>query len=220
VRPYSEMPSPVLTLLLLFGGDDLEQVLATREILLSAHDPYRDAEIELGGERIPLAANYTAGYGLWLARSGFATQSLRTLLGRENGIDRPHVYLMQPYDPQRRIIVMLHGLGSSPEAWVNLANEVLGDEALRREFQIWQVYYPTNVPMAFNQAAIRRALSQTLRHFDAQGDAAASRDIVLIGHSMGGVLSRLLVSSSEDRLWGWLQEDRQLSPERLARVRE
>lgn len=59
---------------------------------------------------------------------------------------------MQPYDPGRRIILMLHGLASSPEAWVNLANEIQGDETLRRNFQIWQVYYPTNMPVVLNPA--------------------------------------------------------------------
>ncbi|MFO4987017.1 alpha/beta hydrolase, partial [Salmonella enterica subsp. enterica serovar 1,4,[5],12:i:-] len=93
---------------------------------------------------------------LWLARSGFNRQSLRTLFGRGNGIDRPHLYMMQPYDPQRRIILMLHGLASSPEAWVNVANEIQGDDDLRRHYQIWQVYYPTNAPIVLNHAAIRR----------------------------------------------------------------
>src|SRR5690606_2862968 len=138
--------------------------------------------------------------GLWLARSGFARQSLRTLFGREQGITRPHLYLMQPFDPDRRILLLVHGLASSPEAWVNVANEVMGDEALRREFQIWQVYYPTNMPLALNQAAIRSIFTDTLQHFDPQGTARASHDTVVIGHSMGGVLARLLVSSSGDRL--------------------
>ena len=47
---------------------------------------------------------------------------------------------------------MLHGLASSPEAWVELASEILGDEALRQHYQIWQVYYPTNMPIALNHA--------------------------------------------------------------------
>ena len=51
---------------------------------------------------------------------------------------------------------MLHGLASSPEAWINTANEVLGDEVLRRGYQIWQVYYPTNAPLPYNNAEIRR----------------------------------------------------------------
>ncbi|MCD9047312.1 alpha/beta fold hydrolase [Luteimonas sp. MHLX1A] len=215
---WSEMPSPGMTLLFRFPGDDLAAILSTREVRVSAHDPYRDTDIELHGQQVPLAANFTAGYGLWLARSGFARQSLRTLLGREDGIDRPHLYLMQPFDPDRRIILMIHGLASSPEAWVNVANEVMGDATLRRHFQVWQVYYPTNAPIGLNHVAIRRILGEALRHFDPTGTAAASRDMVLIGHSMGGVIGRLMVSSSGDMLWDQLIEARDIDDGRLQRV--
>ncbi len=217
-RAYSEMPSPALTLLIRFAGNDLDSLLATRELTISAHDPYSEHAIHLHGLDVPLAANYSAGYGLWLARSGFNRQSLQTLFGREEGITRPHLYLMQPYDPDRRILLMIHGLASSPEAWVNVANEVMGDETLRREFQIWQVYYPTNAPLVLNQAAIRRVFTDTLRHFDPQGTAQASRDIVLIGHSMGGVLSRLLVSTSDEQLWDWARANYELDDGRLQRA--
>ena len=101
---WTEMPATAITALLRFPGENLAQVLSTHEVELSAHDPYRDARFELQGQDVPLAANFTAGYGLWLARSGFNRQSLRSLFGREQGIDRPHLYLMQPYDPERRII--------------------------------------------------------------------------------------------------------------------
>ncbi|MGO1718925.1 MAG: esterase/lipase family protein [Luteimonas sp.] len=216
---YSEMPSPALTVLFRFGGDDLESVLATGEVQVSVHDPYRESVIQLHGQDVPLAANYTAGYGLWLARSGFNRQSLQTLFGRGQGIDRAHVYLMQPYDPDRRIIVMVHGLASSPEAWVNVANEILGDETLRQSFQVWQVYYPTNLPIAFNHASLREVLDETLQSLDPGRSARASRDIVLVGHSMGGVLSRLLVSSSGDQLWDQMVASRELDDGRLERVR-
>lgn len=135
-----------------------------------------------------MAANFTSAYGLWLARSGFSTQALRTVLGRAGGIETPHVFLLQPYDPNRRVIVILHGLASSPEAWINVANEVLGDERLRSRYQIWQVHYPTNLPLAYNNAEIRAALRATFHHFDPTGAAAASNNVVVIGHSMGGVL--------------------------------
>ena len=217
-RPFSEMPSPTLTLLIRFPGEDLAGVLAAQELLISAHDPYVDDVIGLHGLHVPLSANYSAGYGLWLARSGFNRQSLQTLFGREEGITRPHLYMMQPYDPDRRILLMIHGLASSPEAWVNVANEVLGDEVLRREFQIWQVYYPTNVPLVLNQSAIRRAFTSTLRHVDPEGTARASRDSVLIGHSMGGVLARLLVSTADEQLWDWARANYELDDGRLQRA--
>ncbi|KQP39050.1 triacylglycerol lipase [Pseudorhodoferax sp. Leaf274] len=203
-RPFDATRFPAITALLRFEGDTLPDVLAGRAVQLMLYDPYRSAQAPLAAERVPLAANFTAGYGLWLARAGFATQSLRTLFGLSDGIVRPRIQLMQPYDPDRRTIVMLHGLASSPEAWINVANEVLGDELLRQNYQIWQVYYPSNAPLAFNQKAIRDVLLQTLAHFDPGGRAKASRDMVLVGHSMGGVLARLLVSSSGDGLWATL----------------
>lgn len=194
---WSEMPAPPITVLLHFEGQDLDAVLTTHEATFSVHDPYREASATLGRRSLPLAANFTAGYGLWLARSGFSGQSLSTFFGHgARGIKRPHVYLMQPYDPQRRIIVMLHGLASSPEAWVDLANEILGDEVLRQQYQVWQVYYPTNIPTALSHAAIRDALTQTLAQFDPTGQAPASRDLVVIGHSLGGIIARLMVSSA------------------------
>ncbi|CAB3767227.1 hypothetical protein LMG29542_05559 [Paraburkholderia humisilvae] len=201
IRPFREMPSPNVTALIWFSQGTLEQVLSSREVILSVYDPYREASIELHGQTVPLAANFSAGYGIWLARSGFSGQSLRTLFGRSRGIDRPRIYMMQPFDPDRRIVLMLHGLASSPEAWVNVANDILGDEVLREHFQVWQVYYPTNVPILVTLARIRRAVQETLEHFDPGGTSPASCGMVLIGHSMGGVLARLLVSTSDDELW-------------------
>lgn len=198
--PFEESLFPALTVVLRFSGNTLQEVLSTKEVQLQAFDPYRIRQVDMGNSHVPLAGNFSSGYGLWLARSGFSTQALRTLVGLSNGIVKPSIYLMQPYDPNRRTIVMLHGLASSPEAWINVANEVLGDETLRRNYQIWQVYYPTNAPLALNNYAIRQALQRTLQHFDPQGTARASHDITLVGHSMGGVLSRLLVSNSEGKI--------------------
>lgn len=213
--PWSEMPAPSMTFLLHPEGDDLDGVLHTHTVRLTVHDPYVESAIMLRGQRVPLAANFTSGYGVWLARAQFNRQSLRSLLGREGGIDRPHVYLMQPYDPNRRIIVMLHGLASSPEAWVELANEILGDEALRQHYQIWQVYYPTNMPIALNHTMIRRALEDTLAHFDPSGQAS---DFVLVGHSMGGVIARLMVSSSDQSLVQLASDQGRLTPQQIRRI--
>ncbi|MGJ7552377.1 esterase/lipase family protein [Variovorax sp. RB3P1] len=216
--PYRETPFPAVTALLLFDGNTLDEILHTRTLRIAAYDPYRTATVQLAGQEVPLAANFTSGYGLWLARSDFALQALRSLFGSPDGLTQPRIYLMQPYDPDRRTIVMLHGLASSPEAWINVANEVLGDETLRRHYQVWQVYYPTNAPLPLNNLAIRQALEQTLAHFDPTGKAVASNGITLIGHSMGGVLSRLMVSSSEDKLWDALLDSYPMKAAQQERV--
>ncbi len=96
---FSEMPYAPATILLRFEGQTLAEVLRSHLATLVPYDPYRQNEVVLHGQRVPLAGNFTAAYGLWLAKSGFAEQSLRSMLGSARGIDRPHLYLMQPYDP-------------------------------------------------------------------------------------------------------------------------
>ncbi|MGO4393008.1 esterase/lipase family protein [Variovorax sp. M-6] len=205
--PFVENRYPAITALIRFEGKSLQEVMNTRKVELALYDPYERTQATLAGQTVPLTANFTAGYGLWLARSGFSTEALSSLFGLSDGIVRPRIQLMQPYDPKRHIVVMLHGLASSPEAWVNVANEVMGDDTLRRHYQIWQVYYPTNAPLALNLHNIRQALDATLTHYDSQGTALASKDLVLVGHSMGGVLARLLASDSGDKMWETLPPD-------------
>jgi len=216
---WSEMPSPNITVVFRFDAQNLEALLGLHEVTASVHDPLVESELALHGQRVPLSGNFTAGYGLWLARSGFNRQSLYSLFGGEQGIERPHLYMMQPFDPGRRIILMLHGLASSPEAWVNVANEILGDEALRENFQIWQVYYPTNIPVAINHASIRRLLREALLNFDPEGNMPASHDLVVLGHSMGGMIARLMVSSADEQLWEWAMAQHNPDQARLERVR-
>ncbi|MET7140114.1 GPI inositol-deacylase [Xanthomonas sp. PPL139] len=211
---YSDMPTPNLTVLLRFHGRSLKEVLTSHTARVEVHDPSLSERVAMGGVDVPLAANFSAGYGVWMARAGFAAQSLRTLLGLGHGIDRPHVFLTQPYDPNRRVLVLLHGLASSPEAWVNLANDLLGDPQVRARYQIWLVYYPTNLPIPYTHLQVRTALQQTLDQFDPQRRSVSAHDMVLIGHSMGGVLARLMVSSSDgERLWRTLFDGAVLDPQ-------
>ena len=205
-QDFSEMNASPATVLIRFKGNALDEVLNTQELVIQGFDPFSHDQVVVNQQQVPLAANFTGAYGVWLANSGFAKQSLRTLFGREGGIEQAHVFLMQPYDPNRRVLLMVHGLASSPEAWVNMANDLMGDKRIRQNFQIWQVYYPTNMPIALNHVAIRKLVDDTMHHFDPSGQHVASKDMVVVGHSMGGVISRLMISSDNGALDAWLAE--------------
>ncbi|BAV99641.1 conserved hypothetical protein [Lysobacter enzymogenes] len=199
--PYRDTRYLPVTATLRFDGDGLDGVLASSGARMDVYNPYRIDSETIAGRRVPLAANYSAAYGVWLARSDLARLSLTSLLRpKQARAFQPRIYLNQPYDPNKRVIVLIHGLASSPEAWVNLANELLGDETLRRRYQLWQVFYPTNLGMLSNRAAIASALQRTFAHYDPQGDDIASHDAVLVGHSMGGVIGRLLLADSGERV--------------------
>ena len=202
---FSEIPYFATTVIIRFpGGATLDEALADKRARFAVYDPTETDSVELAGRSIPLAGHFTAPYGLWLARSDFDREALRTLLSGGQS-QRAHIFMMQPYDPDKLTVVMIHGLASSPAAWLNLTNEVLGDEDLRRHYQIWQVSYPTNLPIPVNLYQIRSALDETLRSVDPSNCATATHEIVVVGHSMGGVIARLLVSKSSDTIWKIVQ---------------
>ncbi|MBQ6651096.1 MAG: hypothetical protein IJM67_07590, partial [Atopobiaceae bacterium] len=179
--PWREMRYPALTVILDFPGSTLEHVLGSRDAVIHVYDPFKTERVTLRGASVPLAGNFTSGYGLWLARSSFARQSIGTLVGKGDMLESPRVYLMQPYQPDKKTVIMIHGLASSPEAWINVANEIMGDEALARNYQIWQVYYPTSFPLPVSNFEIRKALDQVISAMDPTKNAAASRDMVVVG---------------------------------------
>lgn len=199
--PSREMGYVAASVVLRFPGSSLEQVMEGHEAMLDVYGSARHESISIQGVDVRLAANFTAPYALWLERSRFGRQAKRNLGPRGEDLLEPRVYLMQPYDPDRLTVVLIHGLASSPEAWVDLANELMGDDEIRRRCQIWQVFYRSSAPIPYNYRAIRQALNETLTRYDPDRTATASRGMVLVGHSMGGVITRLLVSDAGDQLW-------------------
>ena len=148
----------------------------------------------MAGKTYPLAANFSTPYGLWLAQNNLGKAAYLTLIDRDDHLTMPHLYMLEPYNPNKKVIVLVHGLASSPEAWIRLTNDIMGDPVLREHFQVWQVFYSTNMPIIESRFQIYALLNQTFAQVDPK--AAAKKDAVLVGHSMGGIIARLLVSDA------------------------
>lgn len=111
------------------------------------------------------------------------------------------IYLIERYDPTRIPILMIHGLQSNPLTWEPLTRAVLSTPDLHQRFQVWHAFYPTGLPPFYTGSRIRAALRAVLAHFDPEGDDLPSRHMAVIGHSMGGVISHMLVSNDDGALW-------------------
>jgi pimeloyl-ACP methyl ester carboxylesterase len=98
-------------------------------------------------------------------------------------------------------VIMVHGLHSTPLAWQQLTNELMGDPEIRRRYQIWHYLYPTGLPFLTSAAEFRDELEAVRRMLDPDGRDFASQNMIVIGHSMGGLLARTLVTDSGDALW-------------------
>ena len=177
------------------SANSIEDILNRPYFKLKAYDPYKYESAQIAQKNYPLAANFSAPYGLWLAQNNLGKSAYLSLIDREERLSMPHLYLLEPYNPNKKVIVLIHGLASSPEAWIRLTNDIMGDPVLRENFQVWQVFYSTNMPILESRFQIYALLQQGFKQVSPS--AAAKKDAVLIGHSMGGILARLLVSDTD-----------------------
>lgn len=115
--------------------------------------------------------------------------------------DLQGLYMLHPYRPGRIPIVFVHGLRSSPLAWLKVINDVRGDPVLRERYQVWLYMYPTGKPLPSTAARLRRDLAELRATIDPDhGDPTLDR-MVLIGHSMGGLISKMMILESGDAIW-------------------
>lgn len=171
----------------------VEEILSPQTPMnVELYNPYHSKTAQINSQTYTLTANYSVPYGLWLSDHQLGKAGYFTLLNREENLRMPHVFMLEPYQPNKKIIVMIHGLASSPETWVSLTNNIMGDQKLRDHYQVWQVFYSTNMPIFESRFQINALLKQAFAQV--QPNTPSAQDAVLIGHSMGGIISRLLVS--------------------------
>src|SRR5262249_44669061 len=109
------------------------------------------------------------------------------------------IRMLEPYQPGKIPVLLVHGLLSSPLTWAPAFNDLTGDPGLRERFQFWTYFYPTSQPYLVTAADLRDELARIRKDLDPQHKDAALDDMVLVAHSMGGLVSKLLtVDSGED----------------------
>lgn len=186
-----------MTAVLVPKGNTIDELQKTTDFSLNIYDPYQFKSVSILNKDFALSANFSAAYGLWSQDNRLGNISYLSLFASPYQQTQPHLFMLEPYNPNKRVIIMMHGLASSPETWIGLTNDIFNDPKLRENFQVWQIFYPTNIPMLENRHQIYDLIERTFKTVDPEQQDVASQHSVLIGHSMGGVIGRLLVSNDD-----------------------
>lgn len=184
----------LLTGLIKPDGNSVLDALSSRKLDIHLYNPYQTESVNILNDDYPLAANFSAGYGLWLSENQLDGVGYLNLITRQPDAQLPKLFMLEPYDPDKRVLIMLHGLASSPATWVNLTNDILNDDKLRDNYQVWQIFYPTNLPILENRYQIQQLINSTYQQTDPNGQNRASQNSVIISHSMGAIIARMMLS--------------------------
>ena len=115
-------------------------------------------DIVLNGKSHQLASNPIAAGGRLkehakrLAKSGFISMIRPARMPR-----KPQIYLLDPYDPDKTALLMVHGLQSTPVAFATIVNALRSDPEIRANYQTWQFYYASGTPVLANALALRES---------------------------------------------------------------
>ncbi len=157
--------------------------------------------VQVGGRTLPLELEPTATLAYMLEGAPVWETEFGAFLSAQRPVFGDGLVMLHPYRAGRMPVVLIHGTASSPARWAEMLNEFQNDPVLRERVQFWLFTYNTSNPILLSASQLRDALRRLLTELDPDGRDPALRQMVLIGHSQGGLLARLMVTDSGTRFW-------------------
>jgi pimeloyl-ACP methyl ester carboxylesterase len=187
------------------------QIATRNQCCLELYDPLATDSALVAGRPVPLESDLSTPLAYFLSRPEMNLDtSTLGLLHPEEMLKKPllgakaplkGLYMVQPYEPGKIPVLMVHGLWSSPMTWMEMFNDLRSQREIRDHYQFWFYLYPTGQPFWLSAAQLRRDLVRVRETLDPTHQEPALDQMVLIGHSMGGLLSHLQTIQSGDDYW-------------------
>ena len=160
--------------------------------------------VKLAGFDVPLEYEPTSALAYTLRNFPVFALEIYGFFGLEPQLFKTkagNLLTAQPYQPGKIPVVLVHGTASSPVRWAELLNEMAVDPRLANRYQFWIFTYNTGSPILISAGILRTSLTNAVKDFDHEGKDPALRQMVVIGHSQGGLLTKLTAINSGTRFW-------------------
>ncbi len=171
--------------------------------VLEFFDPLTANQIQLANHWVPLETDLTTPLAFFLDSPDFRKRNQATegLLDPEATLKNRGLYMLEPYDPKRIPVLMVHGLWSSPLTWMDMFNDLRSFPEIRERYQFWFYLFPSGQPFWLSATQLRSDLNKMRETFDPNHQHKPIDQTVLVGHSMGGLISRMQTIDSRDDFW-------------------
>jgi pimeloyl-ACP methyl ester carboxylesterase len=184
--------------------DSSRRQLAMRELrgTLDLYNTYDVPTTTIAGKAVPLEADDTAVLAYVLASPEIWQRELKAFFSGIFSESTPtQLASIDPYRPGRIPGVFAHGTASSAGRWRDMVNDLLNDQRIRDRYQFWFFTYDTGNPVLYSASLLREALRDAVHKLDPAGRDPALSEMVIIGHSQGGLLAKAMVFDTNDRVW-------------------
>jgi pimeloyl-ACP methyl ester carboxylesterase len=169
-------------------------------LALELYSGYGSNMVQVGDATIPLEVDLTAPLAHALNQSFVWSLDMGQFFSPVEQV-KTDVYLSQPYQRGRIPVVLVHGTFSSPIWWAEMLNTLRSDPEIRQRCQFWYFIYNSGNPTPYSAVKLRECLAAKVKQLDPEGTDAALQQMVVIGHSQGGLLTKLTATETGDVLW-------------------
>ena len=183
-----------------------ELATTDRSATFELYDPRDSDEFIVADALLPLESDISTPLAWFLTDPQKSLLDTFAFFRTDEAQELEGLYMVQPYDPNRIPVLMVHGIWSSPITWMEMFNDLQSDPEIRSKYQFWFYMYPTGQPLTFAAAGLRERLKELRLRCDPYGQNEKLDQMVVVGHSMGGLMSYLMTVNSEDRLWNALSK--------------
>lgn len=167
---------------------------------LELYSVFDQGNVTIGNTSVPLEADLTT-HRAYTMNQSFAWRAERLQFLNPVGALESQLIRTSPYRPGLVPVVFVHGTFSSPVWWSEMFNTLLADPTIRHRYQIWMFLYSSSNPILISAAELRQSLTNLVQELDPEGKDPALREMVVIGHSQGGLLTKLTATDTSNRLW-------------------
>jgi len=192
---------PVTALLRL---DDARQGIASGQVTgtMELYAATERESVTIEGRDVPLEIEPTATLASSLSASRFWERELWSFFGRgDAGRPLPTLSARTPHRGGRIPVVFVHGTYSSPGRWANMVNDLESDRRIRENYEFWFFFYDTGNPIALSAGYLRRMLATRVAELNDGTPDPCLGQMIVIGHSQGGLLTKMTAIDSGDQLW-------------------
>jgi len=210
IPAYTKIPPkmkvPVTAFLRL---DGVEESMKTGTLTgnLELYTTTEATTVNIGGRTVPVEYELSSALAYTLEGSQAYSFELKGLFSGDFSIFKDKaryqdgIFLMAPYRPGRIPVIFVHGTASSPARWAEMFNELGNDSALWGHYQCWMFTYNTGNPVGYSAGILAEGLRKTVQELDPEGKDSALKKMVVIGHSQGGLLTKLAVIDTGNKVW-------------------
>jgi len=162
---------------------------------LALRRPSYERSARVQGQVRPLEADLSAPISYFRPPNNLLLFDMMGMLRGANRMEKTGLYFLEPYDPSRIPVVFVHGLMSSPFTWVKTINGLQQDPEVRKRYQPWVFGYATGNPILYSALRLRQELAKVDQVYPNH------LPYVLVGHSMGGMLTHAQVTTVTRAMW-------------------